>query len=163
MLVPLPLVVAPPGYCISVHSPEEGSPLIVMLPVAKSHVGWVIVPITGADGVGGCALMTTGPEDVDVHPSSFLTVNVYVVPAARFEIVVLVPDPVVVAPPGDRVSVQVPVAGRPFSTTLPVETLQVGWVMVPTTGAVGVTGWGLMVTVDVGGETQPMELVTVKL
>jgi len=39
MLVPLPLVVAPPGYCISVHVPEEGRPVIVMLPVASVHVG----------------------------------------------------------------------------------------------------------------------------
>ena len=35
--------------------------------------------------------------------------------------------------------------------------------MVPTTGAVGVTGWVLITTADDGGETQPLELVTVKL
>ena len=52
--------------------------------------------------------------------------------------VVLVPEPVVVVPPGDLVKVQVPVAGKLFKTTLPVATLQVGWVTVPTTGAVGV-------------------------
>ena len=40
--------------------------------------------------------------------------------------VVLVPDPVVVVPPGVLVKVQVPVAGNPFSTTLPVATEQVG-------------------------------------
>ena len=50
----------------------------------------------------------------------------------------LVPDPVVVVPPGDLVSVHVPVAGNPDKTTLPVATLQVGWVMVPMVGAVGV-------------------------
>lgn len=54
--------------------------------------------------------------------------------------VVLVSVPVVVVPPGERVSVQVPVAGSPVSTTLPVETLHEGCVMVSTTGAVGVTG-----------------------
>lgn len=51
-------------------------------------------------------------------------------------IVALEPDPVVVFPPGLRVTVQVP-AGSPLSTTLPVETVHVGWVMVPTTGAAG--------------------------
>ena len=44
----------------------------------------------------------------------------------------------VVVPPGDLVSVHVPVAGKPDKTTLPVATLQVGWVIVPTVGAVGV-------------------------
>ena len=50
----------------------------------------------------------------------------------------LVPEPVVVVPPGDLVNVQVPVAGNPDKTTLPVATAQVGWVIVPTVGAVGV-------------------------
>ena len=50
------------------------------------------------------------------------------------------PEPVVVVPPGDLVSVQVPVAGKPFKTTLPVAKVQVGWVIVPTVGAVGVAG-----------------------
>lgn len=42
-----------------------------------------------------------------------------------------------VAPPGERVRVQVPVAGSPVSSTLPVATEQVGWVIVPTTGGEG--------------------------
>ena len=46
--------------------------------------------------------------------------------------------PVVVTPPGVLVNVQVPVAGNPFKTTLPVDTEHVGWVIVPTVGAVGV-------------------------
>jgi hypothetical protein len=54
--------------------------------------------------------------------------------------VVLVPVPVVVVPPGVRVKVQLPVAGKPFKITLPVATEQVGWVIVPTVGAVGVAG-----------------------
>ena len=52
----------------------------------------------------------------------------------------LVPVPVVVVPPGERVSVHVPEDGNPESTTLPVATEQVGCVMVPTVGAVGVAG-----------------------
>ncbi|MFN8344059.1 MAG: hypothetical protein U0X91_03610 [Spirosomataceae bacterium] len=43
-------------------------------------------------------------------------------------------------------SVHVPEAGKLLSTTLPVATAQVGCVMVPTVGAVGVLGWALMTT-----------------
>jgi hypothetical protein len=49
--------------------------------------------------------------------------------------VVVVPVPVVVVPPGDLVKVHVPVGGKLFSTTLPVATVQVGCVIVPTVGA----------------------------
>ncbi len=51
--------------------------------------------------------------------------------------VVVVPVPVVTTEPGVLVNVQVPVAGRPLNTTLPVAETQVGCVMVPTVGAVG--------------------------
>ena len=40
--------------------------------------------------------------------------------------VVVVPVPVVVAPPGFLVNVQVPVAGNPDKSTLPVAKTQVG-------------------------------------
>ena len=66
-----------------------------------------------------------------------VTVKVYD-PGARLEMVVVVPDPDVVTPPGLRINVQVPVAGKPFKTTLPVATEHVVWVIGPTAGAVGV-------------------------
>jgi hypothetical protein len=75
--------------------------------------------------------------------------------------VVVVPDPVVVVPPGVLVKVQLSVAGKPFNITLPVETLQVGWVIVPTIGAVGVVGWVLITTLADEDEIQPEVLVTV--
>ena len=74
-------------------------------------------------------------------------------------IVVLVPLPVI--PPG--LMVQVPDAGRPFNTTLPVAVAQFGCVMVPVVGAEGVTGCALITTLAVAGEVQPAALVTVKL
>ena len=58
--------------------------------------------------------------------------------------------------------VQFPV-GRPLKSTLPVETVQVGCVMLPTTGASGVTGCMLIITSADGKDVQPSELVTVKL
>jgi hypothetical protein len=48
VLVPVPGVVMPPGYIVSVHVPGSGSPVRTTLPVPIPHVGWVIVPITGA-------------------------------------------------------------------------------------------------------------------
>ena len=60
--------------------------------------------------------------------------------------VVVVPDPVAVVPPGVLVKVQLPVAGKPFKTTLPVDSEQVGWVIVPTVGAVGVQFWTVITT-----------------
>jgi hypothetical protein len=77
--------------------------------------------------------------------------------------VVLVPVPVLVVPPGVRVKVQLPVAGKPFRITLPVATEQVGWVMVPTVGAVGEEGAAVIITSVDPDEVQPEELVTVKL
>ena len=75
--------------------------------------------------------------------------------------VVLMPDPVVIVPPGVLVSVHVPVEGKPLNTTLPVGTEHVGCVIVPTAGAVGVIGWVLITIFPVEGEVHPDSLVTV--
>ena len=58
--------------------------------------------------------------------------------------------------------VQLPV-GNPLSTTLPVDTAHVGWVIVPTVGAEGVEGWVLITTLAEADEVHPTALVTVKL
>ena len=72
------------------------------------------------------------------------------------DIVVLDPEPDM--PPG--LTVQFP-AGNPLNTTLPVATVQVGCVMVPTMGAVGVAA--VKSTLDEAAEVQPSEFMTVKL
>ena len=59
--------------------------------------------------------------------------------------------------------VQLPDDGKPFNTTLPVGTKQVGWVMVPAVGAVGIVGWASMTTFVVTAEVHPEALVTLKL
>ena len=66
--------------------------------------------------------MADAPEE---HPEALVTVKVYV-PVASPLNVVLVPVPVVDVLPGALVKVQVPVAGKPFKTTLPVATVQEG-------------------------------------
>jgi hypothetical protein len=137
--VPDPLVVVPPGDLVTVHDPEEGSPFSTTLPVGTAQVGCVIVPKVGAVGVDGCVFITIFPDEGETHPSAFETVYVYVF-AVSPDIVVDVPDPVEVVPPGYFVKVQVPVAGRPLRATLPVAKTHVGCVIVPTTGAVGVDG-----------------------
>jgi len=69
---------------------------------------------------------------------------------------VLAADPAIL--PG--LIVQLP-EGKPLRTTLPVATAQVGWVIVPTVGAGGVTGCGLITTLAEAGEVHPTALVTV--
>lgn len=160
MPVPVPVVVTPPGLRVKVHDPNNGKPLKATLPVASAQVGCIIVPTTGAVGVTGCVLITTLPEELDVQPSELVTVNEYD-PVTRFVTVVLVPVPEVVTPPGFLVNVQVPDDGNPLNATLPVAKIHVGWVMVPITGADGVTGCILIITFDDEDEVQPSELVTV--
>lgn len=157
---PDPSVVFPPGDLVTVHDPVEGNPLRTTLPVGSAHVGWVIVPTTGAAGVDGWVLITIFPLDVEVQFVLFVTVYEYV-PAASPEIVVDVPVPVEVVPPGDFVRVHVPVEGKPLSTTVPVASAQVGWVIVPTTGAVGVDGWVLITIFPLDVDVQFVLFVTV--
>jgi len=80
--------------------------------------------------------ITTLEEADEVHPVGLVTLKVQV-PDGMSEIVMLVPVPEEVISPGERVSVQIPVAGKPLKTTLPVGTVHVGRVIVPTTGAEG--------------------------
>jgi hypothetical protein len=152
--------VIPSGVLVNVHVPAAGKPLNVTLPVATEHVGCVIVPTTGGVGVDGLALMTTLDDDGDVHVEAFVTVKVYV-PDGMPVIVVLVPVPVVVVPPGVLVTVHVPVEGKPFRMTLPLPTSHVGWVIVPAAGAVGVAGWIFMITSAEEVDVHPEALVTV--
>jgi hypothetical protein len=50
-----------------------GKPLNTTLPVADKHVGCVINPTNNADGVAGCALMTTLADAEEIHPDEFVT------------------------------------------------------------------------------------------
>jgi hypothetical protein len=114
------------------------------------------MPITGIAGVDGCAGITTFDEADEVQPTEFVTVKLYV-PDARLDIVFELPDPLI--PPG--LIIQLPAEGKPFKITLPVDTVQVGGVMVPTPGAEGVMGWLLITTSAEAADVQPEELVTV--
>jgi hypothetical protein len=106
-------------------------------------------------------LIITFPEEGETHPAA-ATVYVYV-PAGRPEIVELVPVPVVITPPGDRFNVQVPVAGNPFKTTLPVATEHVGCVILPTRGADGIaiTVRAKVAVAAIHGEPAGLLVVTV--
>ena len=67
-------------------------------------------------------------------------------------------EPVPANAPG--LMVQLPM-GKPLNTTLPVATEQVGCVIVPIVGAVGVGGCVLITTSADASEVHPTELVTV--
>lgn len=71
VLVPVPEMA--PGFII--HEPE-GKLLSKTEPVAREHVGWVMVPTVGADGVTGCVLITTLADAGDVQPEEFVTLKV---------------------------------------------------------------------------------------
>ena len=93
------MVVIPPGVRVKVQEPEAGKPLKTTLPVLTMHVGCVIVPLTGADGVAGLELIKTSADGFETQPDEFVTVKVYV-PTVNPEIVVFVPVPLLVIPPG---------------------------------------------------------------
>lgn len=71
----------------------------------------------------------------------------------------LVPEPVI--PPG--LIVQIPEAGRPVRTMLPVESIQVGCVIVPAEGAEGEPGAASITASAEAEETQPAASLYVKL
>jgi hypothetical protein len=110
---------------VRVQEPVDGNPFRNTLPVDTIHVGWVMVPITGAVGTDGCAIIITFADDPDIQLFALITVKVWV-PAGRPDMVVLVPPPIVATPPGVRVRVHVPIEGKPLNTTLPVGTEHVG-------------------------------------
>jgi len=93
-------------------------------------------------------------DDTEVHPEALVTVKLYV-PAINPVTVVLIPEPAIA--PG--LIVQLP-DGKPFNTTLPVATAQVGWVIAPTVGAGGVAGCEFMTTFADATDVHPTELVT---
>ena len=78
-------------------------------------------------------------EGTDRHPSFVVTVKLYV-PVWRPVIVMLVPVPEDETVPGYLINVQLPLEGNPDNTTLPVDSVQPGGVIVPATGAEGIRG-----------------------
>jgi hypothetical protein len=75
-LVPVPLVVVPPGVLVNDQVPVAGKPLNTTLPVDKIQVACVMPPATGAEGAPGAVLITTLPDAAEIHPDVFVTVNV---------------------------------------------------------------------------------------
>ena len=73
----------------------------------------------------GCSIIKACAEGEEVHTLETDTVNVYV-PVVRSVMVVVAPDPLILAPPGLTVSVQSADTGKPRNVTLPVEEIQVG-------------------------------------
>jgi hypothetical protein len=64
-----------PTLSVTVHA-DNGKPLKDTVAVATAHVGCVINPTTGADGVTGWAITTASPEDGEVQPDEVkVTVN----------------------------------------------------------------------------------------
>ena len=74
LLVPVPVVVIPPGVLVNVQVPVAGKPFKTTPPVAVEQVGCVIVPTVGVDGADGATSITTLADAPEIHPASLVTV-----------------------------------------------------------------------------------------
>lgn len=106
----------------------------------------------------GCVFITAAKDAAEIHPLLSVTANVYDVPLDRPEKLAVVPVELIVWPPGAAVTVQVPVAGSPLNATVPVEIRQVGCVIAPKIGEVGV--YKLIAALLDKTEVHPAEFVT---
>ena len=68
----MPVPVIAPGLIVQI--PVAGNPFNTTLPVAVEQVGWVIVPIVGADGAPGATLITTSADAAELHPEASVTI-----------------------------------------------------------------------------------------
>jgi hypothetical protein len=133
---------------------------LVRSTLSGEHIaGGLVITTVGMPGWRG---IITEADDSEIHSAALVTMKVYV-PAYNPGMVMLVPEPVVIIPPGFRVKVHIPDAGRPLNTTLPVDCVHVGCVIVPTAGAVGVGGWAGIITLSDGADTHPAAFLSVKL
>lgn len=82
--VPVP-VDCPPGVCVRVHVPVDGSPLRMTLPVATAQVGCVLVPIVGAAGFAYTVRVYVAEAATQRPPTGLLVVTVMttVLPASN--------------------------------------------------------------------------------
>jgi hypothetical protein len=71
MVAVVPDPVTAPGLMVQFPA---GNPFNITVPVATAHVGWVMVPIVGAAGAAGAALMTILADAGEIHPAAFVTV-----------------------------------------------------------------------------------------
>jgi len=69
VLIPVPAIA--PGLIVQF---PVGNPVSITLPAAAAQVVCVIVLKIGADGVTGCALITTLADGKEIHPEPFVTV-----------------------------------------------------------------------------------------
>ena len=136
-----------PGVLVIVHDPEAGSPVRATVPVVVVHVGCVMVPTTGAEG-----LAFTVNGRVLLQPSAVL---VYVNVTAPAAIAFTTPAFVTVAIEELLLS-QVPCVDGVTFAVPPIHTVTEP----PKTGAPGI---GLMATFAEDGEVHELLLVTVKV
>jgi hypothetical protein len=78
LVVPVPEAVTLSGDLVSVHVPDAGRPLRTMLPVLVEHVRLVIVPMTGAAGIGLTVSANVATAARHGDPSGLLVVTVMV-------------------------------------------------------------------------------------
>lgn len=90
-------------------------------------------------GLAGTGKIITASDAIDVQKLLLVTVKVYVLPAGNPVTVYELPDPEYKIPPGVLVIVHDPAVGSPVNNTLPVVVWQLGCVILPVTGAGGLS------------------------
>jgi hypothetical protein len=60
------VVFAPPGLAVMIQSPKDGKLLNATLPVDRVQVGWLTVPIVGAEGTA--TIVTAVLTGIDEQP-----------------------------------------------------------------------------------------------
>ena len=76
-VVPVPVMVDPPGVAVTVQVPEAGRSLKATLPVEVEHVGWVMVPTVGVVGAPGSLKVAFTPV-AEVQPLAVICKSLYV-------------------------------------------------------------------------------------
>jgi hypothetical protein len=77
-VAPVPVLVIAPGERVRVQVPVVGNPLNTTLPVAIRHVGCVIVPFTGAEGLAITVIVQVALAAEHGEPDGLLVVTVIV-------------------------------------------------------------------------------------
>ena len=153
------MLAVPPSAFVPYHCKVWPLNEVAVNAVAGAFSQYATSETMGAEGIAGCTLINTFADATETHPDALVTVYVYV-PAASNDIVVLVPVPVVVMPPGILVNVHVPEDGKPPKATFPVAILHVVCVIAPMIGAAGVDNEVLIITLADAGDAHPDVLVT---
>jgi hypothetical protein len=78
MVVPVPLEVTDPGLRVNIQMPVPGKPFNSVLPEARIHVGGVITPTKGAEGIAFTIIVNIDVAALHGKPKGSFVVTVMI-------------------------------------------------------------------------------------